>query len=77
VNRGGLCLWADPDGRLLGGEMVGPAVEHLAHLLSGALRDGLTVHNLRDRPVYHPTVEEGFFSLMSEMIQKVATAHSV
>lgn len=70
VNRGGICLWAAPDGRLLGGEMLGPDVEHLAQIVSSALRDDLTVQELYDRPVYHPTVEEGLYSLLSGMIQK-------
>lgn len=70
VNRGGLCLWAAPNGRLLGGEMLGPAVEHLAQILSNALRDGLTAQDLRDRPFYHPTVEEGFETALSKIVQK-------
>ncbi|MDP4026405.1 dihydrolipoyl dehydrogenase [Methylobacterium sp. NEAU 140] len=72
VNRGGIRLWAGRDGRLFGGEMFGPAVEHLAHLLSGALRDGLTAQALRDRPIYHPTVEEGVETALSEIIRKVS-----
>lgn len=75
-NRGGACLWAAPDGRLLGGELLGPAVEHLAQILSNALRDNLTVHRLADRPVYHPTIEEGINTLLSEMIQRVDDAGS-
>ncbi len=71
VNRGGLCLWAAPNGRLLGGEMLGPAVEHLAQILSNALRDGLTAQDLRDRPFYHPTVEEGFGTALLKIVQTV------
>lgn len=71
VNQGGLCLWAAPNGRLLGGEMLGPAVEHLGHILSNALRDGLTAQELLDRPFYHPTVEEGLATALSEIIHKV------
>ncbi|WP_342166040.1 dihydrolipoyl dehydrogenase [Methylobacterium sp. SD21] len=74
VNRGGACLWAAPDGRLLGGELLGPAVEHLSQILSNALRDTLTVHAMMDRPVYHPTVEEGLNTLLSEMIQRIEDA---
>lgn len=74
VNRGGLCLWAAADGRLLGGEMLGPAVEHLAQILSNALRDKLTVQEFSDRPYYHPTVEEGLYTVLSEMIQRMGEA---
>ncbi|MCJ2014833.1 dihydrolipoyl dehydrogenase [Methylobacterium sp. J-076] len=75
VNRGGIRLWAAPDGRLLGGEMLGPAVEHLAQIVSNALRDGLTVQAMQDRPVYHPTVEEGLYTALSGMIQKTSDAN--
>jgi dihydrolipoamide dehydrogenase len=74
VNQGGLCIWAAPNGRLLGGEMLGPAVEHLAQMLSNALRDGLTAAEMRDRPFYHPTVEEGFGTVLSKIAQKTSSA---
>lgn len=74
ANCGGICLWAAPDGRLRGAEMLGPAVEHLAQIVSNALCDGLTAEALVNRPVYHPTVEEGLYSLLSEIIQKVEHA---
>jgi dihydrolipoamide dehydrogenase len=71
-NRGGLRLWADRGGRLLGGEMLGPGVEHLAHHLAWAIRDGLTARAMRDRPIYHPTVEEALGSALSEITQKMS-----
>jgi dihydrolipoamide dehydrogenase len=46
-------------GRLLGAEMVGPHVEHTAHLLAWAIQSGLTVDEALARPFYHPVVEEG------------------
>ncbi|TXN52065.1 dihydrolipoyl dehydrogenase [Methylobacterium sp. WL30] len=69
VNRGGIRLWADRDGRLLGGEMLGPSCEHLAHLVAHAIGDGRTVDDLLARPIYHPTVEEGLASALSDLIQ--------
>ena len=66
-NRGGLRIWADRRGVLLGAEMIGPDVEHLAHLLAFAIEDGATAERLRDRPYYHPTVEEGFDSALAEI----------
>jgi dihydrolipoamide dehydrogenase len=72
VNRGGMRVWADREGRLLGGEMLGPAVEHLAHVVTYAIADGLTAREVQDRPIYHPTVEEGLQSLMSQIIQKTS-----
>ncbi|SDN87211.1 dihydrolipoamide dehydrogenase [Methylobacterium phyllostachyos] len=69
-NRGGLRIWADREGRLLGGEMLGPAVEHLAHLLTYAVADGLTAQEAIDRPIYHPTVEEALKTALRGMIQQ-------
>ncbi|MBW2315365.1 MAG: dihydrolipoyl dehydrogenase [Deltaproteobacteria bacterium] len=46
-------------GVLLGAEMVGPRVEHTAHLLAWAIQSGLTVDEALARPFYHPVIEEG------------------
>ncbi|MBP28869.1 dihydrolipoyl dehydrogenase [Methylobacterium sp.] len=69
TNRGGIRLWADRSGHLLGGEMLGPSVEHLAHLLTYAVAHKQTAQTLHDQPVYHPTVEEGLFRAMSKIVQ--------
>lgn len=69
-NQGGIRIWADRDGRLLGGEMLGPAVEHLAHLLTYAVADGLTAQDVIDRPIYHPTVEEALTTALADLPQK-------
>ncbi|MCJ2086803.1 dihydrolipoyl dehydrogenase [Methylobacterium sp. E-005] len=66
-NQGGLRIWADRDGRLMGGEMLGPAVEHLAHLLTYAVADGLTAQDVMDRPIYHPTVEEALTTALADI----------
>ncbi|SFL14217.1 dihydrolipoyl dehydrogenase [Methylobacterium pseudosasicola] len=71
ANRGGLRIWADRDGTLLGAEMLGPAVEHLAHLLTHAIGDGKTAQAVLDQPIYHPTVEEGFSTALSEITHKI------
>lgn len=46
-------------GRLLGAEMLGPRVEHTAHLLSWAVQQRMTVSEALAMPFYHPVVEEG------------------
>lgn len=66
-NHGGIRIWADRDGRLLGGEMLGPAVEHLAHLLTYAVAEGLTAQDVMDRPIYHPTVEEALTTALADI----------
>ena len=67
ANQGGLRIWAGRDGTLMGAEMLGPAVEHLAHLLTHAIGDGKTARAVLDQPIYHPTVEEGFSTALSEI----------
>ncbi|BCM84953.1 dihydrolipoyl dehydrogenase [Methylobacterium indicum] len=52
-------VYAEPDGRLTGATMVGPGVEHLAHLMAVAVQEGWTAATFLDRPFYHPTLEEG------------------
>ncbi|GJD57095.1 dihydrolipoyl dehydrogenase [Methylobacterium dankookense] len=71
-NRGALRLWADRTGRLLGAEMIAPAAEHLGHILADAIGRGLTAAAMLDRPVYHPTVEEGLSGALSEIADSAA-----
>jgi dihydrolipoamide dehydrogenase len=39
--------------------MVGPAAEHLAHLLAWSIEAERTVQQMLDSPFYHPVIEEG------------------
>ncbi len=60
VNRGALHVYADRrDGRFLGAEMIGPAAEHIGHLLAWSAQRGDTVQQMLDSPFYHPVIEEG------------------
>lgn len=68
ANRGGLKLYGDPaDGRLAGAEMVGPAAEHLGHLLAWAVQQRQSVRSLLDMPFYHPTLEEGVRTALRDL----------
>jgi dihydrolipoamide dehydrogenase len=59
-NQGSLQVYAERgSGRLLGAEMIGPAAEHLGHLLAWSVQRGDTVQQMLDSPFYHPVVEEG------------------
>ncbi|CAP42880.1 Dihydrolipoyl dehydrogenase [Bordetella petrii] len=59
-NKGILHVYADNEtGQFLGAEMVGPAAEHIGHLLAWAAQQQLTVARMLDMPFYHPVVEEG------------------
>jgi len=58
--EGGLMrLYAQRKDRVVaGGEMVGPAVEHLAHLVAAMVQARMSVEQALALPFYHPTYEE-------------------
>lgn len=59
-NAGVLRVYADTSTqRFIGAEMIGPAAEHLAHLLAWSLQMSLTVPQMLAMPFYHPVIEEG------------------
>ncbi len=59
-NQGALHVYAEAhSGRFLGAEMLGPAAEHIGHLLAWSVQRGDTVQQMLDSPFYHPVVEEG------------------
>lgn len=69
--RGMMKLWADKHtGTLLGGELMGPEVEHLGHLLAWAMERGQTVDEMLEMPYYHPTLEEGLRTLLRTLARK-------
>lgn len=68
VNRGGLHVYAERgSGRLLGAEMIGPAAEHLGHLLAWSVQRGDTVQQMLDCPFYHPVIEEGLRTALRKL----------
>ncbi|RMX04085.1 dihydrolipoyl dehydrogenase [Corticibacter populi] len=71
-NQGVLRVYADTaDGRLLGAEMVGPAAEHIGHLLAWALQQKQTVASMLACPFYHPTIEEGLRTALQQLRKKL------
>ena len=59
-NQGALQVYAErASGRFLGAEMIGPAAEHMGHLLAWSVQRGDTVQQMLDSPFYHPVIEEG------------------
>jgi dihydrolipoamide dehydrogenase len=59
-NQGALNVYGERgSGRFLGAEMLGPAAEHIGHLLAWSVQRGDTVQQMLDSPFYHPVVEEG------------------
>lgn len=68
VNRGALHIYAERGtGRLLGAEMIGPAAEHLGHLLAWSVQRGDTVQQMLDSAFYHPVVEEGLRTALRQL----------
>jgi dihydrolipoamide dehydrogenase len=67
-NLGIVRVYGDADsGRFLGAEMIGPAAEHIGHLLAWAVQHGLTVQQMLDSPFYHPVVEEGVRTALRDL----------
>lgn len=61
ARSGGLCrIYARrSDGRLTGASLCTPDGSHLAHLIAWAIEAEMTIADVLDRPLYHPTLEEG------------------
>jgi dihydrolipoamide dehydrogenase len=67
-NRGALHVYGEAGtGRFLGAEMLGPAAEHIGHLLAWSVQRGDTVQQMLDSPFYHPVVEEGLRSALRQL----------
>jgi dihydrolipoamide dehydrogenase len=68
VNAGRVRIYAERrSGILLGAELFGPRVEHLAHLLAWAVHQRLTVEQALSMPFYHPVVEEGLRTALRDL----------
>lgn len=71
-NRGMLRVYASQaDGRFLGAEMAGPHMEHIAHLLSWSVQQGLTVPRMLAMPFYHPVIEEGLRTALRDAARQL------
>lgn len=72
VNKGHMRIYADRQSkRFLGAEIVGPAAEHLAHLLSWAHQMHMTIPQMLDMPFYHPVIEEGLRTALRDVNAKL------
>ena len=59
-NQGLLRVYGDRECcSIIGAEMIGPRVEHIAHLLAWVNQVRMTVTRALQMPVYHPVIEEG------------------
>lgn len=76
-NKGLLNVYGDiATGRLLGAEMIGPAAEHLGHLLAWSLQSQMTVSEMLEMPFYHPVIEEGLRTALRDLEGKLRAAQA-
>jgi len=67
-----ICLFADKQtGCLIGGELVMPQAEHLAHLLAWCVQQQMTVAHILTMPFYHPVLEEAVESTLKMLLDKL------
>lgn len=67
-NKGILRVYAEQGtGLFIGAEMIGPAAEHIAHLLAWAVQNKMTVAQMLDMPFYHPVIEEGLRTALRDL----------
>ncbi len=59
---------------LVGAEMFGPRIEHLAHLLAWSVDMRLPVQRLLQMPFYHPVLEEGLRTGLQRLAKQLKVA---
>lgn len=68
THRGLIRIYAERRrGCLLGAELLGPQMEHLAHLLAWSVQQMLTVDEALQMPFYHPVIEEGLRTALRDL----------
>jgi dihydrolipoyl dehydrogenase len=77
-NRGLLRLYVrKSDGLLLGACMCCVKAEHLAHLISWSVQNGMTVFDMLKMPFYHPTIEEALQAALYNVLPQLDVKHSL
>jgi dihydrolipoamide dehydrogenase len=72
-NRGRVRIYGESgSGRLLGAEMFGPGMEHMAHLLAWAVQSRMTVQTALTMPFYHPVLEEGLRTALRDLAYRLS-----
>ena len=71
-NKGLMHVYADRNsGLFLGSEFIGPHAEHLAHLMSWAHQQKMTIQQMLEMPFYHPVIEEGLRTALRDVKSKL------
>jgi len=77
-NKGILKVYAEQgSGLFLGAEMLGPAAEHIGHLLAWAAQQRMTVSGMLEMPFYHPVIEEGVRTALRDLNHKLHIGSAV
>jgi dihydrolipoamide dehydrogenase len=72
-NRGLVRIYAETQScTLLGAEMFGPEMEHLAHLLAWAVQQRMKVPHALTMPFYHPVLEEGLRTALRDLARQLS-----
>lgn len=59
-------------GTIFAAELIGPGVEHLAHLLAWAVAQRVSAKRALQLPIYHPVLEEGLRTAIAELASALA-----
>jgi dihydrolipoamide dehydrogenase len=59
-------------GTIFAAEMIGPGVEHMAHLLAWAVEHRCSVQRALELPIYHPTLEEGLRTALARLARALS-----
>ena len=71
-NKGAAEVYVDVQSRkLLGAELFVESAEHMAHLLSWIISEGLTIDEILAKPFYHPTLEEGLRTALVKALKQL------
>lgn len=72
INEGLIRLYAWKEGcSFVGAEMLGPRVEHTAHLLAWAAQKKMSVQEMLEMPFYHPVIEEGLRTGLRDLAKEL------
>lgn len=76
--QGHMQIYVDPHSRIiLGAELLGERSEHIAHLLALAMTHSMTVDQVLEMPIYHPSAEELLRDVLIDAQKKLRIKDSV
>ena len=76
-NRGLVRIYAETGTcTLIGAEMFGPGMEHMAHLVAWAVQQRMTVQRALAMPFYHPVLEEGLRTALRDLARALGALGS-